>query len=57
MLSIGSILYIARHKQIESKKWERHTIKTKHKKAGVSTVISDKIDLGQEIFLETKRIS
>lgn len=28
----------------------------KYKRAGVATVISDKIDLGHEIFLETKRI-
>lgn len=26
----------------------------KHKRAGVATVISDKIDLGQEIFIEKK---
>lgn len=57
MLSTGRVIFIARHKQIESKKKRKTYYKNiKHKRAGVATVISDKIDQGQEIFLETKRI-
>lgn len=56
MLSAGGTPQIVGHRQVESKRIRKIDHKnSNHKRARVATVISDKTDSGQEIFLETKR--